>query len=54
MAFVDITPISRDHGDATVMLADDGLHPSAAQYARSANAALPVAIRLLGDEKGSE
>jgi len=54
VAFVDITAISRDHGDATVMLADDGLHPSAAQYARWADAALPVAIGLLGDKKGSE
>ena len=54
VAFVDITAISRDDGDATAMLADDGLHPSAAQYARWTDAALPVAIGLLGDEKGSE
>ena len=47
VAFVDITAISRDHGNATVMLADDGLHPSAAQYARWAEAALPVALGLL-------
>ena len=38
----------------TTMLANDGLHPSAAQYARWTDAALPVAIGLLGDEKGSE
>jgi lysophospholipase L1-like esterase len=47
VAFVDITGISRDNGGEPAMLADDGLHPSAAQYARWANAALPVAERLL-------
>ena len=46
VAFVDITAISRT-GEAEVMLADDGLHPSAAQYARWAEAALPVALGLL-------
>ena len=46
VAFVDITAISRAD-DATDMLAEDGLHPSAAQYARWAEAALPVAQRLL-------
>lgn len=52
VAFVDITGISRaeagrDGGDAADMLAEDGLHPSAAQYARWADAALPVARGLL-------
>ena len=47
VAFVDITGISRDGGDAPGMLADDGLHPSAAMYARWAEAALPVAKDLL-------
>ena len=47
VAFVDITGISRDGGGEPAMLADDGLHPSAAQYARWAEAALPVAKRLL-------
>ena len=47
VAFVDITGISRDGGGEPAMLADDGLHPSAAQYARWAEAALPVAARLL-------
>lgn len=47
IAFVDITGISRDGGDAPAMLADDGLHPSAVQYARWAEAALPVARALL-------
>ncbi len=44
-AFVDITPISRVHAG---LLADDGLHPAGAQYALWADAALPVARRLLG------
>lgn len=44
VAFVDITGISRDGPD---MLAEDGLHPSATQYARWTDAALPVARRLL-------
>ena len=47
VAFVDITGISRDGGDAADMLADDGLHPSAAMYARWTTAALPVATGLL-------
>lgn len=32
--FIDITPISRERGNAADMLADDGLHPSSAMYAR--------------------
>ena len=42
--WVDITGISRD---AATALADDGLHPSAAQYARWAQCALPVALAAL-------
>jgi lysophospholipase L1-like esterase len=49
IAFVDITPASRDGGDADAMLVHDGLHPSGAMYARWVDAALPVAHRLLGD-----
>lgn len=37
--FVDITPISRRHPD---LLAEDGLHPSAAQYGRWLTAISPV------------
>jgi lysophospholipase L1-like esterase len=47
VAFVDITPVSRDRGAAPEMLADDGLHPSAAMYSRWTQLALPVARRLL-------
>ena len=46
-AFVDITGISRAP-DTAGLLAEDGLHPSAAQYARWTDAALPVARALLG------
>ena len=34
VAFIDITPTSRERGFDADMLADDGLHPSAAMYAR--------------------
>lgn len=32
IAFIDITPISRQAGADTTLLAEDGLHPSGAQY----------------------
>jgi len=38
--WVDITPLSRRHPE---LVADDGLHPSAAQYALWTGAILPVA-----------
>ena len=47
VAFVDITPASRDHGAEPGMLAEDGLHPSARMYAEWTRLALPVARRLL-------
>jgi lysophospholipase L1-like esterase len=47
VAFVDITHISRDPGARPDMLAGDGLHPSAAQYALWAKHALPAARALL-------
>lgn len=47
VAFVDITPISRDPGARAEMLAADGLHPSGKQYALWAERALPVVERLL-------
>lgn len=47
VAFVDITAISRAHGAQRAMLAEDGLHPSAAMYALWTQAALPVARDLL-------
>lgn len=45
--FVDIAPVSRERGGEAAMLAEDGLHPSAALYALWAEAALPAAEALL-------
>ena len=42
--WVDITPISRSH---PALLADDGLHPSAAQYTLWTEAALPTVRAML-------
>jgi lysophospholipase L1-like esterase len=42
--FVDITGISRQH---PALLADDGLHPSSAQYALWTEAAVPTALAML-------
>jgi lysophospholipase L1-like esterase len=50
VAFVDIAPDYRDHAREPAMLTDDGLHPSAAMHARWADAAFPVARRLLADD----
>lgn len=47
VAYVDVTPVSRARGGEAAMLADDGLHPSAAMYAEWTALALPVAQRLL-------
>ena len=47
VAFVDITAVSRARGGEAAMLADDGLHPSAAMYAQWSALALPVARTLL-------
>jgi lysophospholipase L1-like esterase len=45
VAFVDITPCSREHG--ATLLAADGLHPSEQMYTLWAQQALPVARTLL-------
>lgn len=47
VAFVDITGTSRERGGEDAMLVADKLHPSAAMHALWADAALPVARRLL-------
>jgi len=48
--WVDIAPISRERGGEAGMLAEDGLHPSAAMYALWAALALPAArAALRGD-----
>jgi lysophospholipase L1-like esterase len=46
-AFVDITGISREAGDAASMLVADRLHPSAAQYALWVEEIVPVARQIL-------
>jgi lysophospholipase L1-like esterase len=47
VAFVDITPVSRELGAKPGMYVDDGLHPSQAMYASWVKQALPVAKTLL-------
>lgn len=47
VAFVDITAVSRARGGEAAMLAEDGLHPSAAMYTEWTRLALPAAQRLL-------
>jgi lysophospholipase L1-like esterase len=47
VAFVDVTAASREAGVAADMLAADGLHPSARQYALWAGLALPPAKQAL-------
>lgn len=47
VAFVDIAPVSRARGGEPEMLADDGLHPSAALHAAWMQLALPVARAVL-------
>ena len=43
VAFVDITPVSRELGSKPGMFVDDGLHPSQAMYAAWVELALPAA-----------
>ncbi|WP_397607835.1 SGNH/GDSL hydrolase family protein [Silanimonas sp.] len=45
--FIDTAPVSRERGAELVMLADDGLHPSAALYALWAEAAVDAAASAL-------
>lgn len=45
--YVDITGASREYGAEPAMLADDGLHPSAAMYAQWTRLALPAARAML-------
>jgi hypothetical protein len=50
---VDVTATSRALGAEPAMLADDGLHPSAAMYAHWVRLALPSARRLLASDRTS-
>lgn len=45
--WVDVTAVSRDAGAASGSLVADGLHPSAAQYARWVERILPAALAAL-------
>ncbi|MES2671022.1 MAG: SGNH/GDSL hydrolase family protein [Pseudomonadota bacterium] len=54
VAFIDIAPISRARGTEPAMLADDGLHPSAAMYAEWTRLALPAVRRMLSKDVPSE
>ena len=45
--YADVTAISRERGDAAGMLVEDGLHPSAAMYARWLAAIEPAARAAL-------
>jgi len=47
VSFVDITSVSRARGADPAMLADDGLHPSAAMYTEWTRLAFPIAHHLL-------
>ncbi|HKZ68873.1 MAG TPA: SGNH/GDSL hydrolase family protein, partial [Anaerolineales bacterium] len=48
--YIDVTPISRQAADDPLLIADDGLHPSAAMYAEWARLALPKACEALGGQ----
>ena len=47
VAFVDITPVSRELGSKPGMYVDDGLHPSPAMYSAWVKLALPAAKNAL-------
>jgi lysophospholipase L1-like esterase len=47
VAYVDITPASRERGADPDQVAEDGLHPSGAMYTMWTGIALPVARGLL-------
>lgn len=49
VAFIDITPGTRQARERPELLAPDGLHPSALDYRRWADLALPAARTALGD-----
>lgn len=54
VVFIDIAPVSRARGAEPAMLADDGLHPSAAMYIEWARLALPAVRRMLSKDVPSE
>lgn len=49
VAYIDITPISRQAVNDDSLIAYDGLHPSGKMYAEWVEAVLPVVCGLIGD-----
>jgi lysophospholipase L1-like esterase len=47
VAYVDVTPVSREAANDPSLIAGDGLHPSGKMYAEWAKLALPVALEIL-------
>lgn len=47
IAYVDVTPVSREAANDPSLIAGDGLHPSGRMYAEWAKLALPIALRIL-------
>ncbi|MDP1545854.1 MAG: SGNH/GDSL hydrolase family protein [Anaerolineales bacterium] len=47
VSYVDITPNSREAVNNPTLIAGDGLHPSGTMYARWAELALPIAMKIL-------
>lgn len=47
VAYVDVTPVSREAVNDSSLIADDGLHPSGTMYAEWAKLALPIALDIL-------
>ncbi|HCR70022.1 MAG TPA: lysophospholipase [Anaerolineae bacterium] len=47
IAYVDVTPISREAVNDADLIAPDGLHPSGKMYAEWAKLALPIALEIL-------
>jgi len=47
-SYLDVTQISREAVKSPDLVAEDGLHPSGAQYARWVEGAVPLARKILG------
>ena len=47
VAYVDVTPVSREAVNDSELIANDGLHPSGKMYAEWARLALPIALEIL-------
>lgn len=47
VAYVDVTPVSREAANDPSLIAGDGLHPSGGMYAEWAKLTLPIALGIL-------